>query len=88
MKELIVPSGQVNELFGVKTPEAPVGLLPKDMFGINLRRLTVTDPTNPAFGEWVDRHAVLKWLQACNQGVGGDAKLEKMIDQYREVMGL
>lgn len=82
-KELVVPAGQVNELLGVKSPKL-VGPTPD--VSVHLRQLTVTHPANPAFGEWVDRKAVLRWMEAHNRKAGGSQLLEGMIRQYRAVL--
>lgn len=88
-RELLVPTGAVNDLLGIRKPEPqiiPVGL--SKVKQVNLRKLTVTNPTNPAYGDWVDRHAVLAWLEHHNEAAGGVKVVEKMIRQYRKLMEL
>lgn len=85
VREVLVPSGAVHELLGLSNP---VGIrkLPS-MFDVNLRKLTVTDPSSPALGEWVDRKQVLRWMQAWDRHTGGSEILGKMISEFREAMG-
>jgi hypothetical protein len=82
--ELILPRAAVNERLGIREPVG-VKLAPRDV-GINLRRLNVDDPSSPAYGKWVDRAAVLRWMQFWEENTGGSEVLSKMISEYKTVL--
>lgn len=77
--ERVAPLADIHEKLGIGKP----AMLPA-VFGVDLRRLTITD--GPARGEWVDRRAVLRWLEANNESIGGSSHLERMIREYREAV--
>lgn len=80
--ELIVPTGAVHEMLGLKEPIG-VKLAPREV-GINLRRLNVD--VGPAKGKYVDRVQTLRWMEMWNENVGGSEVLSKMIAEFREVL--
>lgn len=82
MAEVILPSAAVHERLGI--PRSRPKVAPRE-HGINIRRLNITD--GPFTGVWLDRDAVLRWMQASNEATGGDAVLERMIRELTEVTG-
>lgn len=80
-RELLVPVGAVHERLGLAP--APTVPMPTRLATIPIPKLTIKD-AGPAHGIWIGRNAVLAWMRAKSESVGGDELLEKMMDELAE----